>query len=119
MGLFTSISPAPSLLSEPWGLCVVGSELLRSKSTSTSSNAPPIRSRANRPIRSAAAQCEFAGPRVTGPIASLNRLASISSAFPLSQTTYVTTGDCGRSRECAAQGSVAFGLVLAHFDKET
>ena len=58
--------------------CVVGSEPLRSNSTSTSSNSPSIRSRASRPMRSAAAQWELDGPRITGPMTSLKMLTSIA-----------------------------------------
>jgi hypothetical protein len=97
----------------------VGSEPLRSNSTGTSANAPPIKSRARRPIRSAAAQCELDSPRTTGPITSLNMLASTASAFPLSEAVTVKTGDRGRSQEFRGQSSIASGLVLAHFDKET
>jgi hypothetical protein len=46
-------------------------------------------------------------------------LASTSSAFQLSQTVTVRAGGRGRSRECSDQSSIASGLVLAHFDKET
>jgi len=35
---------------------------------------PPIRSRARRPILSAAAQCELDAPRMTGPMTSLKML---------------------------------------------
>ncbi len=58
-------------MSLPWLSCVVGSEPARSNSTSTSVISPSIRSRASRPMRSAAAQCELDGPRITGPMTSL------------------------------------------------
>jgi hypothetical protein len=119
MGLLTSISPAPNPQSEPWVSCVVGSEPWWSNSTSTSPKAPPLRARARRPIRNAAARLDLAGPRITGPITSLNELASISSAFPLPQTLYVRTGGRGDSLKSPAQSSAASGLVLAHFHKET
>ena len=61
--------------------CVVGSEPLRLNSTSTSSQSPPTRSRANRPMRSAAAQWELDGPRMTGPITSLKMLTIMEAAL--------------------------------------
>ena len=63
-------------MSEPCESWVVGSEPLRSNSTSTSVNSPLMRSRARRPMRSAAAQWELDGPRITGPITSLKMLTS-------------------------------------------
>ena len=68
------IKPPKSPMSEPWVSCVVGSDPLRSNSTSTCLKVPSIRSSASLPIRSAAAQWELDGPRITGPITSLNML---------------------------------------------
>jgi hypothetical protein len=71
--------------------------MVRWKSKSHRLNAPPLRSRTRRPIRSAAAQCDLDGPRIPGPITSLNRFASMSSAFQLSQTVNVKSGDRGNA----------------------
>jgi len=64
-------------MSEPCDSWVVGSDPARSNSTSSVSGVPPTRSRASRPIRRAAAQCELDAPRITGPITSLKMLTSM------------------------------------------
>jgi hypothetical protein len=61
-------------MSEPWLSWVVGSEPCRSNSTRTRVISAFIRSRASRPMRSAAAQCDEDEPRITGPMTSLKML---------------------------------------------
>ena len=53
---------------------VVASDPSVSNSISTRSGSPPHRSRAMRPIRTEAAECELDGPRITGPMTSLKML---------------------------------------------
>ena len=67
-------SPPKSPMSDPWLRWVVASDPPESTSRRTRSIRPPIRSRAIRPIRTAAAQWELDGPRITGPITSLKML---------------------------------------------
>jgi hypothetical protein len=61
-------------MSDPWLSCVVASDPSVSNSISTSSGVPPHRSRASRPMRTDAAECELDGPRITGPTTSLKML---------------------------------------------
>ena len=67
-------SPPKRPMSDPWLSWVVAREPLGWNSTRTSLISPPKRSRAMRPIRTAAAQWELEGPRITGPMTSLKML---------------------------------------------
>jgi hypothetical protein len=67
-------SPPNKPMSEPWLSCVVASDPSVSNSMSTVSGSPPHRSRASRPMRTEAAECELDGPRMTGPTTSLKML---------------------------------------------
>jgi len=58
----------------PWLLWVVASDPLGSNSMRIYFRSPSMRSLQILPIRNEAAQCELEGPRITGPITSLNML---------------------------------------------
>jgi hypothetical protein len=61
-------------MSDPWLRCVVARDPDGWNSTRTDWRCPAIRSLAIRPIRTAAAQWELDGPRITGPTTSLKML---------------------------------------------
>ncbi len=68
-------------MSEPWLSCVVASEPSVSNSIGTKSGLPPHSSRASRPMRTDAAECELEGSRINGPTTSLKMLRAGSRAW--------------------------------------